>query len=215
MTFSPEFLWHEKTTVSQVSVKYCLFSPLISFSISHDTKLKGRGVAEAGPGLFALFLCSKACYPEFEIKCFILMTIKNWLKTVIYTTKNKSLFKPTQSVSLCDYLLFCTQEICPQHRRKSQLLFVHLTLVGDSDLTAVPHPLNLESEYSNGRHPGKNHTTKPLQSVICALQRQLSYWLQKGCKTWVVTRICLLLAYTQFSQNDCKDMGEKGIKLWR
>lgn len=73
MTFSSEFLLHVKTTVSQVSVEH--FPPLISFSISHGTGIEGQGVAEVAPGVLALILCSKACYLEFEIKCFILMTI--------------------------------------------------------------------------------------------------------------------------------------------
>lgn len=114
--------------MSQVSVEYCLFPPLISFGIFHGTGVEGQGVAEVASGVFALILCSKVCYIEFEIKCFILMTIKNLLKTVIYTTKNKSLFKPSvsQSVSLYEHLLFCPQEICPKHRRKCHLLFVQL-----------------------------------------------------------------------------------------
>lgn len=74
MTFSPELL-HVKRTVSQVSVEHCLFPPLISFSISHGTGIEGQGVAEVAPGVLALILCSKTCYLEFEIKCFILMTI--------------------------------------------------------------------------------------------------------------------------------------------
>lgn len=77
MTFSPDFLLREKTTVSQVSVEHCLFPPLISFSISHGTGIEGQGVAEVAPGVLALILCSKACYLEFEIKCLILMTIQN------------------------------------------------------------------------------------------------------------------------------------------
>lgn len=140
--------------MTQVFVEYYIFPLLIFFSISHGTGIEGQGVAEVAHGVFALILCSKACYLKFKIKCFVLMIIKNLLKTVIYTTKDKSLFKHIVSVSLCEYLLFCTQEICPKQRRKSQLLFVHLSLLGDTALIAAPHLLNLECEYGNGRHPG-------------------------------------------------------------
>lgn len=51
----------------QISVEYCLFPPLISCSISHGTGIEGQGVAEVAPGVFALILCSEACYLKLEI----------------------------------------------------------------------------------------------------------------------------------------------------
>lgn len=141
-------------------------------------ELKGRGVAELASSLFASPFIFKSMCLDFKIKCFILMTIKNWLQNSYLPNKKKkkSLCKPTvsQSVGLCDCLDVHSRDLS-RHKRKSQLLSVHLNLLGETafmlHLNYWVYSLNVAVEDIQGVVAPLN-----LYSLLsCTLQRQVSY----------------------------------------
>lgn len=63
--------------MSQVSVEYCLFSPLTFLSISHGTGIEGQGSGRVSLWSVCSPFMFKSMYLDFEIKCLILVTTKN------------------------------------------------------------------------------------------------------------------------------------------
>lgn len=145
-------------------------------------ELKGRGVAELASSLFASPFMFKSMYLDFKIKCFILMTIKNWLQNS-YLPNNKKKPVQTYCIPVCWplWLSCCALKRFVQDTKEKANSSLHLTLLGETafmlHLNYWVYSLKVAVEDIQGVVAPLN-----LYSLLSTYLTETGFILQKGCK---------------------------------